>query len=200
MLARARQVGASPEVTCNLSFVEADAGALSFEAASFAGVTSSSGILHMPDPSAFIAEAARVLRPSGRLAFSVWCPPPATQGYEIMPKSLAVAGSTTALPEGPPMFHYADCANVREALESAGFTDVRSDIVELVWELGHAAEFWTAIRDGTARTRAVLSTLSDGQAVQSHVLAMCAELARPDGSLSLRMPAVVSSGTRAPLH
>lgn len=53
----------------NLRFVQGDAGALDFPAASFDAVVACSFLYLTPDPERVLAEAARVLRPEGRLVF-----------------------------------------------------------------------------------------------------------------------------------
>ena len=57
------------------SFVQADATALPFEDASFDAVVAAFLLLHVGTPERVVAEAARVLRPGGRAAFSVWDAP-----------------------------------------------------------------------------------------------------------------------------
>ena len=54
------------------NFVVGDAMAMGFDDASFDAVTIGFGVPHMPDPHVGLAEAARVLRRGGRLAFSIW--------------------------------------------------------------------------------------------------------------------------------
>lgn len=71
-LGRARTRAAGLE----LEWVEADADDLPFEDGSFDVALSAFGLM-FADPSAAVAEAARVLRPGGRLALAVWDP----EGY-----------------------------------------------------------------------------------------------------------------------
>ena len=52
--------------------VEGDAAALPLPDESFDAVVIGFGLLHLPDPASALAEAHRVLKPGGRLAFSVW--------------------------------------------------------------------------------------------------------------------------------
>ena len=56
----------------NLSFEAADAADLPFEDERFDAVVCQFGMMFLPDKAAGMAEAARVLKPGGQLAFSVW--------------------------------------------------------------------------------------------------------------------------------
>jgi SAM-dependent methyltransferase len=69
----------------------------------FDAVTCNFGVLHLGRPEDFFAEAHRVLRPGGRLAFTVWAAPPATEGFAITLGALGEHGDpNVALPAGPP--------------------------------------------------------------------------------------------------
>jgi len=59
-----------------VEFRASDAEHLDLPDATFDAVVMNFGILHLADPDRALAEAWRVLRPGGRLAFTVWEPPP----------------------------------------------------------------------------------------------------------------------------
>ncbi|MBN2848750.1 MAG: class I SAM-dependent methyltransferase, partial [Coriobacteriia bacterium] len=61
---------------CEARFVVAEAAALPFDDASFDVVTCRIAAHHFPDAAAFFAEAARVLKPGGRLGFQDQTLPP----------------------------------------------------------------------------------------------------------------------------
>lgn len=69
MLAEARRKTAEAP---NVRFVRASAEALPFAEASFDGVVSTSALHYVEHPSVALAEAARVLRPGGRLVVVDW--------------------------------------------------------------------------------------------------------------------------------
>jgi SAM-dependent methyltransferase len=101
--------------------------ALTFGDAAFDLVTSSHVLEHVSDPAAAFAELARVLRPGGRLIFSIpiaWPPPP-------------VSVSRAALRNGevehllPPVFHESPGGS-----PSLVFTDFGSDLLDLLNDVG----------------------------------------------------------------
>ena len=67
MLALAERHRAASEHAARLEFRSADAKGLDFADASFDAVFSNTILHHIPDPTPFLAEAARVLRPGGAL-------------------------------------------------------------------------------------------------------------------------------------
>ena len=115
MLALARD--AVPEAR----FVEGDAMRLDFGDAEFDAVTIGFGIPHVPDPPTVFKEARRVLRPGGKLAFSVWCGPEVDTALGYVFGAIEAHGHPDiVLPPGPGANHYADPALSFPELEAAG--------------------------------------------------------------------------------
>src|SRR5258705_720747 len=92
-----------------IDFREGDAEQLPLGNGLFDAAAMNFGILHLGHPEKALVEAHRVLRPGGRFAFSVWCNPKETVGFNIVLRAVAAHGEPhVELPEGPPLFRYTD--------------------------------------------------------------------------------------------
>ena len=181
-----------------LHFQEGDAEILPFEDASFDAVVTGFGINHLDRPERAMAEAARVLVPGGRYAFSVWAAPPLTEGYRIAFAAIEARGNMNVpLPPAPPFFHFADAPQSRAALARAGFTDVRVELVSQIWRFARSDELFENLLHGSVRTSALLRA-QNPEALERIRLAMAKAVAplECDGLYELQMPAVISSGRK----
>ncbi len=152
MLAYAR--ARSPSV----EFVSGDATKLPFADGSFDAVTCAFLLLHVGRPEAVVAEAARVLAPDGRAAFSVWDEPSRARWLGVMLDAVTAAGAQPPadVPPGPPMFRFADDGEFGRLLGDAGLVDVSVQAVEFSLELDTSDELWTGLVEGTVRVRPLI--------------------------------------------
>ena len=105
-----------------IHFQEGDAHALPFRDDSFDVVTISFGLLHMSEPEKAVAESARVLKPGGRIGFTIWGEPRVSRGAKIVEDAInQFANHHVDVPEGPEYFPYSQPKTCQAALTKAGF-------------------------------------------------------------------------------
>ncbi|MCA0869736.1 methyltransferase domain-containing protein [Seohaeicola saemankumensis] len=139
------------------TYVQGDAMATGLPSGRFHGVTMGFGMPHVPDPPKAIAEAARLLRPGGRFAYSVWCGPGVESALVYVFQAIADHGDPSiTLPPGPGANDYADPAIAFPALTAAGFQPPRREIVHSHWQTGDPAAPYDFFLNGTARGGALL--------------------------------------------
>lgn len=147
MLERAR---ARQPADARLAWQQADAMALPFPDASFDVVICQFGAMFLPDRVAGYAEARRVLRPGGRLLFSVWD----GLSTNAFPATV-VAAVAACFPDDPPSFiariphGYHDPVRIRADVVAAGFASVEIETVTRESVAPDAATVATAFCQGT---------------------------------------------------
>ena len=80
----------------------------------FNAVVCSFGVLHLPQPHLFFRGAAATLAPHGRMAFSVWCEPPSTTGFDVVLKAVAACGNPSVCNASSCFIFRTQCISVRE--------------------------------------------------------------------------------------
>ncbi|MEJ8853017.1 methyltransferase domain-containing protein [Variovorax robiniae] len=133
-----------------IEWQQADALRLPFEDASFDVVCCQFGAMFFPDRIAGYAEARRVLKPGGRLVFSVWDRIEDNAFADEVTNAVA-----TVFPSDPPRFlartphGYHDIAQIRDDVSRAGFTDIVIDTRAEVSRAPSARDVATAYCQGT---------------------------------------------------
>lgn len=139
---RAREAGLA-----NIEFIESDAEQLDFEKGSFDAIVSRALLMFLPDVPGTLMRLRSFLKAGGRLAASVWGDKSKVQ--------FAAAGSIIAGELGlpppplglPGVFALADQRRLEMLVREAGFQDVETGTVSVIFETDTPAQFTEFIRD-----------------------------------------------------
>jgi len=181
------------------SFHVAAADALPFDDGEFDCVVSAFGMPHFPDPARALAEAFRVLKPDGRVAFTVWDAPERAIGFGAVYAAIRAHGSLdVGLPAGPNFFLFSDVAECRRALSAAQFSSPTVARVQQVWSMESADEAFDTILHGTVRASATLRAQTpEAREKIRHAMREVFAQFRPGDRYAVPMPAVLASAVKA---
>jgi SAM-dependent methyltransferase len=135
----------------NLRCEQADMEALPYADASFDAVTCRYGLMYACDPARALAEAARVVRPGGRIAFMVWGP---EQNNSLLYVGIRAADAHLGHPIAEADFlvpaRFAEPGIVANLMTAAGVVGVREN--ELIFEprIKVGIPFWAPLLEMNA--------------------------------------------------
>jgi ubiquinone/menaquinone biosynthesis C-methylase UbiE len=192
MLVEARQRFAETK------FEIADAERLPYADASFDAVTCAFGMLHFPRPGKAVAEAYRVLRRGGRLAFSVWCEPAKAKVLTLVAEAVQRhAGSSVAVPAGPSTFTLSDPWILTALMEAGKFTEVRIDEIPCCFAPASPGDVFDMMRNSMVRPAYVYERqTADVQRRIEQAIRDEAAIALAAGGGKIPCPALLVSGVK----
>jgi SAM-dependent methyltransferase len=162
----------------NAEFRTLDAERMDLKTNSVDGVLCRWAYMLMIDPAAAFAETRRVLRPGGRLAFSVWAARERNPALLLAGRTLVELGHIPPPdPEVPGPYFMADTGRIRELVEGAGFAEPAIEEVSFHWQFVNQDAYWRFLIETSASTSAVLRSLPP--AAQDTVRERVHEVARP---------------------
>ena len=162
----------------NVEFRVLDAERMDLKTDILDGVLCRWAYMLMIDPSAAFAETRRVLRPGGRLAFSVWAARERNPALSLVGRVLESQGHIPPPdPEAPSAFAMADPGRIRELVVGAGFAEPEIEEVSFRWPFADQDAYWRYVTETAASASPILRALSPE--VQNTVREQVHEAARP---------------------
>src|SRR5215212_10287652 len=162
----------------NTQFRTLDAERMDLETDSVDGVLCRWAYMQMIDPAAAFAETRRVLRPGGRLAFSVWAERERNPTLSLAGNVLVEFSHTPPPdPQEPSAFFLADPERIRKLVEGAGFAEPEIEEVSFRWRFATRDTYWRYLTETAASASRILRTLSPE--AQNTVRERVHEAARP---------------------
>lgn len=188
------------EASCrhpHLRFDEADAEALPFEDAQFDRVVIGFGVHHFPAPDVALMEAWRVLRPGGRIAFSVW----SSHDHAIQQlfiDAVRAAGKINAALPTPPRGDINTEDSSRALLQATGFCAVVTTKTTRLIEIQSASELLSWLEQGTARASALIrSQPSEQMSAIEEALRKSMLRFESQGHFLIPAVAIIATGVRS---
>lgn len=182
-------------------FVQGDAMATGFDDASFEAITIGFGVPHFPDTAKGLHEAARVMTPNGRLAFSIWRGQGAEGAFGWLFDAVGRLGDPAiTLPAGPDAHALVKHALAEELLDTAGFQDVTShDVATEIW-IQTPEQLFDVFDRGAVRAASLLKQQSTARraAIRADLAARVRSEGRAeDGGYVVQTPCVIVSARRS---
>jgi ubiquinone/menaquinone biosynthesis C-methylase UbiE len=149
----------------NIEYRVLDAERMDLEDDSVDGVQCRWGYMLMADPSAALRETRRVLKPDGRLSFSVWGAPEDNPWASVPGRILVQRGHMEPPESGAPgIFAMANPARTEELVKGAGFESLELREVRMSWRFDDFDSFWAYTNEIAGALAVVIAELPEREA------------------------------------
>ena len=181
----------------SIAFDPGDAEALPYADARFDAVVSNFGVHHAPRPALALAQAHRVLRPGGRIAFTIWAAPAENIAWKLLFDAIGRHGDPAAAAVPAPGGGFGTAAHCTDALTAAGFAMVGTRLERRVWRHTSARDMVETLRAGTARMAATIAA-QPNRVLPAIVADIDAHAApwREAGGIAVPIAAIVAFGVK----
>ena len=155
----AEMISIAQKMFPRIEFRQGDAQNLPFGDESFDRVVANFALLHLAEPERAMAEAARVLKPGGRFAFTTWAKIEKNPFVKLVDDAIqAYANLDVDLPSGPPFYLFENEGEFRKALERAGFDggSMTFQVHTIEWNVPSAQFIFDAELKAGVRTAGLL--------------------------------------------
>ncbi|GAB2813543.1 class I SAM-dependent methyltransferase [Ferruginibacter profundus] len=197
MLAIARANAAQRGIT-NIETAACDVCELPFENDYFDAISCRFGFMFFPDMQLAAKEMARVLKPGGRVATSVWNVPDKNFWVTAMMGTIAKNMEMAPPPPGAPgMFRCSKPGMMKSIFENAGFDNIQEEEVAATLNAGTAEVYWNMMTEVGAPIVAALSKADDAmrQKIKTEVFELI-NSKYPEGKVTVEASAIVISAIK----
>ena len=156
----AEMIAIAKKMFPQIEFRQGDAQNLPFDDASFDRVVANFSLLHLANPERAMAEAARVLKPGGRFAFTTWAKIEENPFVKLVDDAVqAHANLDVDLPPGPPFYLFENEEEFRKAVARNGFdgSSMTFKIQTIEWKVPSAQFIFDAESKAGVRTAGLLA-------------------------------------------
>lgn len=154
------------------------------------------GLMLFPDHERGFAELHRVLRPGGRAAVSSWAHPSRVEFFTLFAEAVEQAVPDLS-PPPPPFIELTDPANLREAMEQAGFEDVEVHELDHRTDSGGPRTAWRKVAEANPVLPGMVEELGEGavERLRDDFHSVYEER-YGEGPAQMESPAMIGVGTR----
>ena len=156
----AEMIAIAKKMFPRIEFRQGDAQNLPFDDGNFDRVVANFSLLHLANPERAMSEAARVLKPGGRFAFTTWAKIEENPFVKLVDDAVqAHANLEVDLPPGPPFYLFENEGEFRKAVARNGFdgASLTFKVHTIEWNVPSAQFIFEAETKAGVRTAGLLA-------------------------------------------